>query len=234
MADSRGYSLWRGSPQISRFPLFAGVTNLVIYPSNTQTDSTPAWLCAFRSRLDAARPLSNLTGQSSAPGPAYCTCECLNPGLVENGPDGATTELSGGEFFQDLAGVPWPSEHSILSAPQAWLTGQDQGKLWDLLRVALDDDRLVLVVVGRDEWVSPAAAEHAAARLKEFLASPERWPLFGHSPYAPRMLPRPTDWRRAAATNARTGGAAPRRGELVGPDDLGRGSPIEEGRWGFA
>jgi len=90
------------------------------------------------------------------------------------------------------------SEHSILSAAHAWLTSQDQVKLWDLVRVALEDDRLVLVVDGLDEWVNRAAAEQAIARLEEFLASrPRVGALVATRPYALRVLPLAADWHRA-------------------------------------
>lgn len=90
------------------------------------------------------------------------------------------------------------SEHSILSAAHAWLTSQDQEKLWDLVRVALDDDRLVLVIDGLDEWVNRAAAEQAIARLEEFLASrPSVGALVATRPYALRVLPLAADWHRA-------------------------------------
>lgn len=90
------------------------------------------------------------------------------------------------------------SEHSILSAAHAWLTSQDQEMLWDLVRAALEDDRLVLIVDGLDEWVNRAAAEQAIARLEEFLASrPSVRALAATRPYALRVLPLAADWHRA-------------------------------------
>ncbi len=52
---------------------------------------------------------------------------------------------------------------------QLWLRSWDEERLWPLVDRAVDDDRLLLLVDGLDEWSSEAAAQVALDRLRVFV-----------------------------------------------------------------
>lgn len=68
---------------------------------------------------------------------------------------------------EDQTGAP----ASVGQALQAWLDQHDAGHLWPLVRAALGDKRLLLVVDGLDEWISHDAGRAAFATLKAFTES---------------------------------------------------------------
>jgi len=51
-----------------------------------------------------------------------------------------------------------------------WLRGWNEERLWPLLKQALEDERLLLVVDGLDEWADEACAKRAVDRLQVFIA----------------------------------------------------------------
>jgi hypothetical protein len=55
---------------------------------------------------------------------------------------------------------------------RAWLEQHDAAGLWPLVEVALDDERLLLIVDGLDEWVSESAGRSAVIGLETFLGTP--------------------------------------------------------------
>ena len=61
------------------------------------------------------------------------------------------------------------TESSLVSAAEAWLRSQSAAHLWPLVQRALQDDRLLLLVDGVDEWSDVGAAEHALGILDAFL-----------------------------------------------------------------
>src|SRR5260370_11523956 len=61
------------------------------------------------------------------------------------------------------------TENSLVSAAEAWLKSQSATHLWPLVQRALQDDRLLLLVDGIDEWRDVGAAEHALGILVAFL-----------------------------------------------------------------
>jgi hypothetical protein len=58
---------------------------------------------------------------------------------------------------------------SISQIIEAWLRSQEEGRLWELVREALDDERLVLLVDGLDEWSDEKAARLALQQLQIFV-----------------------------------------------------------------
>ncbi|WP_160160065.1 NACHT domain-containing protein [Streptomyces sp. SLBN-115] len=61
------------------------------------------------------------------------------------------------------------AEASLAATLQAWLEQYGVGQLWPLVRQALDDDRLLLIIDGLDEWASESAARQALTALETFL-----------------------------------------------------------------
>jgi energy-coupling factor transporter ATP-binding protein EcfA2 len=62
---------------------------------------------------------------------------------------------------------------SVAATLRAWLEQHDEAGLWPLVEVALEDERLLLVVDGLDEWVSESAGRSALAGLETFLGTRE-------------------------------------------------------------
>ena len=60
---------------------------------------------------------------------------------------------------------------SVAATLKAWLEQHDAGQIWPLVQKALDDQRLLLVVDGLDEWVNEEAGRYAVAALETFSAS---------------------------------------------------------------
>ncbi|MEV6009145.1 NACHT domain-containing protein [Streptomyces sp. NPDC051976] len=58
---------------------------------------------------------------------------------------------------------------SVSSTLKAWLEHNDAADLWDLVSKALEDQRLLLIVDGLDEWESEASARSAVIALETFL-----------------------------------------------------------------
>ena len=60
---------------------------------------------------------------------------------------------------------------SVGNALKAWLEQHDAGHTWPLIEVALQDQRLLLVVDGLDEWVNDEAGRYALTALQTFAES---------------------------------------------------------------
>jgi hypothetical protein len=58
---------------------------------------------------------------------------------------------------------------SLSELLQRWLKSWDEERLWPLVEQALEDERLLLLVDGLDEWTSESAAGIALDRLKVFV-----------------------------------------------------------------
>ncbi|MER5985784.1 NACHT domain-containing protein [Streptomyces sp. NPDC001787] len=84
------------------------------------------------------------------------------------------------------------AENSLVSAAEAWLKSQSAGHLWPLVRRALRDDRLLLLVDGVDEWSDVGAAERALGTLEAFLGRTRASAVLSTRPYAVDRL----NWRR--------------------------------------
>ncbi|MGW2016644.1 NACHT domain-containing protein [Streptomyces sp. NPDC001927] len=61
------------------------------------------------------------------------------------------------------------AEASLAATMRAWLEQYDVERLWPLVRQALDDDRLLLIIDGLDEWATESAARQALTALETFL-----------------------------------------------------------------
>ena len=73
-------------------------------------------------------------------------------------------------FTQRVAGQTG-APASVGEALKAWLEQHDAGRIWPLVQAALEDQRLLLVVDGLDEWVNDEAGRYASAALETFAHS---------------------------------------------------------------
>ena len=73
-------------------------------------------------------------------------------------------------FTQRVAGQTG-APASVGEALKAWLEQHDAGQVWPLVEAALNDQRLLLIVDGLDEWVDDEAGRYAATALETFAAS---------------------------------------------------------------
>ena len=83
------------------------------------------------------------------------------------------------------------TENSLVSAAEAWLKSQSTPHLWPLVQRALQDDRLLLLVDGVDEWSDVGAAERALGVLEAFLGRTNATAIISTRPYAVDRL----NWR---------------------------------------
>ncbi|WP_029429563.1 NACHT domain-containing protein [Blastococcus sp. URHD0036] len=86
--------------------------------------------------------------------------------------------------------------NSLQSAIRSWLSSQDAAALWPLVEQALDDDRLVLLIDGIDEWKSLDAANHALGAIETFLNRTRAAAVLSSRPYAVTRLASASPWRR--------------------------------------
>lgn len=90
--------------------------------------------------------------------------------------------------------------NSLVSAAEAWLKSQSAGHLWPLVQRALQDDRLLLLVDGIDEWNDVGAAEHALGILEAFLGRTRASAILSTRPYAVERLNWSRQWELAEIT----------------------------------
>ncbi|MFD4132636.1 NACHT domain-containing protein [Streptomyces goshikiensis] len=93
------------------------------------------------------------------------------------------------------AHVSGGSDRSVISAARAWLTRHSADHLQELIVRALDDDRLMLVVDGLDEWADEAAAQPVIGLLDTFVKSRNAAAILSSRPYALRRLGAVAGWR---------------------------------------
>ena len=92
------------------------------------------------------------------------------------------------------------TENSLVSAAEAWLKSQSAAHLWPLVQRALQDDRLLLLVDGIDEWSDVGAAEHALGILEAFLGRTRASAVLSTRPYAVDRLNWTRRWELAEIT----------------------------------
>jgi hypothetical protein len=92
------------------------------------------------------------------------------------------------------------TENSLVSAAEAWLKSQSASHLWPLVQRALQDDRLLLLVDGIDEWSDVRAAERALGILEAFLGRTNASALLSTRPYAVDRLNWRLSWAQAELT----------------------------------
>ena len=71
-------------------------------------------------------------------------------------------------FWTRLLADPASEQTSLRDLLHAWLRSHEEGRLWPLVENALDDDRLLLLIDGLDEWSNSTAANVAGQRLAVF------------------------------------------------------------------
>ncbi|MDJ0346967.1 NACHT domain-containing protein [Streptomyces sp. H10-C2] len=86
---------------------------------------------------------------------------------------------------------------SVSSTLKAWLEHNDGAYLWDLVAKALQDERLLLIVDGLDEWETEEAARSASTALEAFLDQRDLPALFSTRPYGVRRVAMSGVWSRA-------------------------------------
>ena len=88
--------------------------------------------------------------------------------------------------------------NSLESAVEAWLSARGMGDLGPLVKRAFEDDRLLLLVDGIDEWKSPAAAHDALGAVESFLGQrPQVAAILSSRPYGVERLTFSGTWQRA-------------------------------------
>jgi hypothetical protein len=87
--------------------------------------------------------------------------------------------------------------NSLPSAVRAWLTSHGRGDLFGLVEQALEDERLLLLIDGIDEWSTEDAANNALGVIETFLGHGKAAVLLTSRPYAVARLPFALVWRRA-------------------------------------
>jgi hypothetical protein len=92
------------------------------------------------------------------------------------------------------------TESSLVSAAEAWLKSQSAAHLWPLVLQALQDDRLLLLVDGIDEWSNVGAAEHALGILEAFLRRTRASAILSTRPHAVDRLNWGGQWELAQIT----------------------------------
>ena len=78
---------------------------------------------------------------------------------------------------------------SVLDAVHDWLNTYDHGHLWPLIEKALNDERVVLVVDGLDEWTTPELARLCINHLEVFTRTKHAGVLASSRPFSTTELP---------------------------------------------
>ncbi|MFJ8637212.1 NACHT domain-containing protein [Streptomyces sp. NPDC093568] len=104
------------------------------------------------------------------------------------------------------------AEASLAATLRAWLEQYDVGHLWPLVRQALDDDRLLLIIDGLDEWVTESAARQALTALETFLDQRALPAVASTRPYGLQRIQPLRAWQQATLAAL----SAPQQRELVG------------------
>ncbi len=87
--------------------------------------------------------------------------------------------------------------HSLTTAVETWLSNHGRPDLVPLVTQALQDDRLLLLIDGIDEWTSESTANLAIGAIETHLGHSETAAVLSTRPYAPSRLPFTLPWRRA-------------------------------------
>jgi hypothetical protein len=92
------------------------------------------------------------------------------------------------------------TENSLISAAEAWLKSQSASDLWPLVQRALQDDRLLLLVDGVDEWSDVGTADRALGIMEAFLGRTSASAILSTRPYAVDRLNWRLPWSQAEIT----------------------------------
>ena len=99
-------------------------------------------------------------------------------------------------FTQRVAGHTG-AEASVGETLKAWLEQHDSGHVWPLVEAALNDERLLLVVDGLDEWVSDEAGRYGITALETFADARVVPLLVSTRPFGLDRLTLGADWTHA-------------------------------------
>ena len=86
---------------------------------------------------------------------------------------------------------------SVGEALKAWLEQNDSGHVWPLVEAALNDERLLLVVDGLDEWVSDDAGRYGLTALQRFADARSVPLIVSTRPFGLDRLTLGADWTHA-------------------------------------
>src|SRR5262249_9726222 len=84
---------------------------------------------------------------------------------------------------------------SLIDATEAWFKRQDEPELVALVRKALDDKRLLLLVDGVDEWENETAAGTALTLLQAFAERRSIPVIISSRPHGYRLMGLDGSWR---------------------------------------
>lgn len=90
------------------------------------------------------------------------------------------------------------TSNSVTSAVRAWTTQQGGEHTWAIIEPALDDDRVVLLVDGVDEWNDITKADQALGLIESFVAQRNIAATLSARPYALTRLNWTLPWEKAA------------------------------------
>ena len=90
------------------------------------------------------------------------------------------------------------ADASLAATLRAWLEQYDAGDLWPLVEVALEDERLLLIVDGLDEWATESAGHSAKVGLETFLGVRKVPALVSARPYGLTRMPLAGEWEYAS------------------------------------
>ncbi|RCS46488.1 NACHT domain-containing protein [Bremerella cremea] len=91
-----------------------------------------------------------------------------------------------------------PNESSLSDVLRLWLSSFDEDRLWPIVEAAINDDRLLLIVDGLDEWESEETAGIALNKLQVFVEQRNIPVVASSRPGGFRKLGIPTDqWQVA-------------------------------------
>ncbi|MDE2886073.1 MAG: NACHT domain-containing protein [Chloroflexota bacterium] len=107
-------------------------------------------------------------------------------------------------FFTQRVSGHTGAAASIAETLRAWLEQHDTGHVWPLVQQALEDERLLLVVDGLDEWLNDDAGRYAIAALEAFAESHATPLVVSTRPYGLSRLNLAAGWTytRIATLNA--------------------------------
>ena len=106
-------------------------------------------------------------------------------------------------FFTQRVASNSGAPASVSETLKAWLDQHEASSMWPLVKAALNDERLLLVVDGLDEWVNDEAGRYAVASLETFAETHNTPMVVSTRPYGLARLRLGAEWsyKRIAPLN---------------------------------